>query len=94
MSRYLWFWAAWLIVGAAYEVWAVWVRPEPADTFSEWTIYVFKTNTKAGWGVFLFCIAALLAWYPAHLKALGGKGKTAPTLVESETKAAPRSGNS
>ena len=80
MSRYLWFWVVWLIVGAAYEVWAVWVRPAGDDTLSEFTAYLFKAGTMAGWYALMILMGFLAAWYPAHVRRLA-QSKRAKVVV-------------
>lgn len=75
MPKFFWFWAAWLLVGLCYEVWAVWVRPAPLDTLSEFTVYAFRTHTQIGWTIFLAFIAGLAAWYPAHIRKLSGRSR-------------------
>ena len=82
MPNWFWFWAGWLLAGLAYEVWAIWFHPAPQDTLSEFTIYVFRTNTTAGWGIFLAFMAGLAAWYPAHLRRLGAKAPVDSTPKE------------
>ena len=68
MSRYGWFWTAWLVAGAAYEVWAVWGRKAPGDTFSEWTAHVLRTGTTAGFALLSALLTFLLLWYPIHTR--------------------------
>ena len=85
MSRYLWFWVVWLIVGAAYEVWAVWVRPAGDDTLSEFTARVFHSGTTAGYAALMALMWGLALWFPLHtrrfdkrppVKAAGSKSET------------------
>lgn len=68
MTRYLWFWAAWLMAGAAFEVWAVWFRTAPGDTLSEFTARVFHSGTTAGFAALTALMTFLLLWYPLHTR--------------------------
>ena len=68
MSRYLWGWALWLTLGVAYEVWGVWGRKAPGDTFSEFTAHLFRTGTTAGFAALSSLIVFLLLWYPIHTR--------------------------
>lgn len=70
MTRHLWFWAAWFVVGAAYEVWAVWFRPATEDTLSEFVAHLFKSGTVAGWWALMFVMGTLACWFPAHTRRL------------------------
>jgi hypothetical protein len=78
MPHWFYFWAGWLLVGLTYEVWAVWFHPSPLDTLSEFTVYCFHTRTRLGWGLFLAFIAGLAAWYPAHIRNIGGPRRRPP----------------
>lgn len=80
MSRYLLFWAVWLMAGAGYEIWAVWFHPADDDTLSEFTAYVFKAGTVAGWIALVFLMGFLAAWYPAHVRRLAQRKRTGTDL--------------
>ena len=76
MSKpYLLFWAVWLLVGLGYELWAVWLRPGPWDTLSEFTLLLVKVNTKAGWVALMLLMGFLAAWFPGHVRKLGQDGR-------------------
>lgn len=68
MTRYLWFWAAWLTAGAVFEVWGVWFRTAPGDTLSEFTARVFRSGTTAGFAALTALMTFLLLWYPIHTR--------------------------
>ena len=68
MSRYFLGWALWLLVGAGYEVWAVWGRKAPGDTLSEFTARVFHSGTTAGFAALTALMTFLLLWYPLHTR--------------------------
>ena len=70
MSPYLGGWAAWLVAGAAYEVWAVWFRPADQDTLSELAAHVFKAGTMTGWYALMLLMGFLAAWFPGHARRL------------------------
>lgn len=75
MNPLLWFWPVWLLIGLAYEVWAVWGRPAGGDTLSEFTLYVFKANSTAGWFALMLLMGFLAAWFPNHVRHLDDGGK-------------------
>lgn len=77
VKPYLWFWAVWLITGAAYEIWAVWFRPADQDTLSEFTAHIFKAGTMWGWYALMLTMGFLAAWFPAHCRRLAQR-KTQP----------------
>ncbi len=86
MSRYLWLWAAWLLIGLAFEVWAVWFHPDPWDTLSEFTLYALKVNTKAGFACLVTLMLFLFAWFPGHVRALS-KRHSRTLVVKRDDKA-------
>lgn len=59
-------WCALILVGTAYEFWALRGRRREA-TLSHLTRKVFATHTVAGRGVFVIFWAALSAWFPRHI---------------------------
>lgn len=75
MSRYLWGWAAWLILGAAYEVWGVWGRKAPGDTLSEFTAHVLRTGTATGYALLLALMWGLALWFPLHTRRFDTRPK-------------------
>ena len=68
MSPYAWGWAAWLLAGAAYEVWAVWGRKAPGDTLSEFTAHLFRSGTSVGFALLTALMTFLLLWFPIHTR--------------------------
>jgi len=68
MTPYLWGWACWLILGAAYEVWGVWGRKAPGDTLSEFTAHVFRSSTTAGFAALMALMWGLALWFPTHTR--------------------------
>ena len=68
MTTYLWGWAAWLTLGAGYEVWGVWGRKAPGDTLSEFTAHVFRSSTTAGFAALMALMTFLLLWFPLHTR--------------------------
>ena len=71
----LWAWSVWVTTGVCLEIWGVWGNPGRWDTFSEWTAYTTRTDTPAGYVTLTGIMLALLAWYPAHVRALARKNK-------------------
>lgn len=84
MTRYLWFWTCWLIVGAAFEVWAVWFRPADQDTLSEWFAATFRTGTVTGWWVLMALCGTVAVWFPGHTRRLAQRKRPALTAVKSD----------
>lgn len=84
MSRqpYLWGWAGWLILGAAYEVWGVWGRKAPGDTLSEFTAHAFRSGTAAGFAALMALMTFLLLWFPIHTRRFDKR--VTLTVVESD----------
>ena len=70
MTVYLWLWLGWLLVGAGYEVWGVWFRPEGRDTLSELTMVLTRADSKVGWFVLMLLMGFLAAWFPGHVRNL------------------------
>lgn len=70
MQGWLWAWQAWVMGGLCLEIWGVWFRPQPFDTFSEWTGAVTHTNSPVGYGVLTVIMFGLAAWYPNHVRGL------------------------
>jgi len=70
VNRYYLGWLAWLLVGAAYELWAIRWRTAPGDTLSEFTGKVFAAGTMWGWWALMLLMGALAAWYPQHVRRL------------------------
>ena len=68
MNRYYVGWALYLLAGAAYECWAVWFRPGPSDTLSEFTARVFRSGTTVGFALLSALMTFLLLWYPIHTR--------------------------
>ena len=73
MPSHYWFWVVWLLTGLVYELWAIWGRPGPLDTLSEFTGWVLRTNTALGMALLAGLMALLAAWYPAHVRDLSRK---------------------
>ena len=92
MKPYLMFWVVWLLVGATYEVWAVWFRPAGDDTLSELTMYLFKAGTMWGWYALMILMGFLAAWFPGHVRHLAQmkQAKTKVTVtVEADDRNTP-----
>lgn len=77
MNQYLWGWAAWLILGAGYEVWGVWGRKAPGDTLSEFTAHVFRSGTAVGFAALTALLTFLLLWFPIHTRRFDKRPLTA-----------------
>jgi len=77
VNVWLWAWSTWVMTGLCLEVYGVWLRPAPLDTFSEWTGVVTHAGTPVGYGVLTAIMFGLLAWYPNHVRALA-KRNTLP----------------
>jgi len=77
VNAWLWAWSTWVMTGLCLEVYGVWLRPGPNDTFSEWTGVVTHAATPAGSAVLEAIMLGLLAWYPTHVRALA-KRNTLP----------------
>jgi hypothetical protein len=78
----LWFWGFWFLVGFCFEVWAVWGRPAPDDTLSEFTWYMVRGQTVAGF-LFLTGLLVWLAWwFPKHIRELKGRKKVTLIVLE------------
>lgn len=94
MRGYLWFWVVWLLVGAGFEVWAVWFRPAQDDTLSELAATLFRTGTTAGWFALMILMGFLAAWFPGHTRRLAQRRAEARILVLGDrldtTKPAPK----
>lgn len=59
-------WFALLIVGTAFEMWALRGKRREA-TLSHFTRKAFRTNTPAGRAAFVLSWAALTAWLVPHI---------------------------
>jgi len=82
VQGWLWAWSVWVMTGLCLEIYGVWGRPQPFDTFSEWTGVITHAGSPVGFVVLEAIMVGLLAWYPNHVRALAKRNQLPPSRKE------------